>query len=197
MTRRAAGSAAGIAIAAAFGLAVVLALPPAAVAQDRGAGEDSGVIQEAAIGIAPGMVPEAVVIEDLDGNPVDLAEFIGEGPMLIQFWAVWCENCEALHPRMEAAHERYGDRVHFVAVAVAVGQSKRAVRRHLDKLPVSYPTLWDADGRAVRAFQAPVTSYIVVLDGDGRVGYTGVGAGQDIEAAIEGVLRDEQSEDGG
>jgi thiol-disulfide isomerase/thioredoxin len=115
---------------------------------------------EAAIGIELGAIPEAVVLEDLEGNVVDLAEFIGDGPTLFEFWAVWCENCEALHPRMQAAHSRYGDRVRFLAVAVAVGQSKRAIRRQLAKHPVRYPTLWDAKGRAVRAFMAPVTSYI-------------------------------------
>jgi len=143
---------------------------------------------EAAIGIELGAIPEAVVLEDLEGNVVDLAEFIGDGPTLFEFWAVWCENCEALHPRMQAAHSRYGDRVRFLAVAVAVGQSKRAIRRQLAKHPVRYPTLWDAKGRAVRAFMAPVTSYIVILDADGRVAYTGAGSEQNIDAAIQSVL---------
>lgn len=159
------------------------ALPATGVAQELGGGPG------AAIGIELGATPEAVILEDLDGNAVDLAEFIGDGPTLLEFWAVWCENCEALHPRMQAAHSRYGDQVHFLAVAVAVGQSKRAIRRHLDKLPVGYPTLWDAKGRAVRSFKAPVTSYIVILNADGRVAYTGVGADQDIDAAIESVLK--------
>jgi len=142
-----------------------------------------------AIGIELGEVPNAVVIEDLEGDDVDLAEYIGGGPTLFEFWAVWCENCEALHPQMQAAHELYGDEVRFVAVGVAVGQSKRAIRRHLKKHPVSYPTLWDANGGAVRAFKAPVTSYIVILDADGRVAYTGAGADQDIEAAIQSALK--------
>lgn len=152
----------------------------------------SGLAQElsgeAAIGIEIGATPQAVAVEDLDGNEVDLGELIGGGPTLLEFWAVWCENCEALHPRMQAAHETYGDQIRFRAVAVAVGQSKRAIRRHLKNHPVRYPTLWDAKGRAVRAFKAPVTSYIVILDADGHVAYTGAGAEQDIDAAIRSVL---------
>jgi len=45
--------------------------------------------------------------------------------------------------------------------------------------------LWDGNGAAVRAFQAPSTSYIAVLDSKGRVVYTGVGEDQNIEAAME------------
>jgi len=44
--------------------------------------------------------------------------------------------------------------------------------------------LWDVNGNATRAFQAPATSYVVILDGQGKVVYTGTGADQDIEAAL-------------
>jgi hypothetical protein len=49
---------------------------------------------------------------------------------------------------------------------------------------MGFPVLWDEGGRAVRAFLAPGTSYIVVLDTEGTVVYTGSGADQDIEAAV-------------
>ena len=154
-------------------LTVGIFTPASAAAQQRGE-----------IGIALGERPELVVIEDLDGNEVSLAQYVEGRPALIEFWARWCELCEALHPQMVEAHARYGDRVGFVAVAVAVAQSQRSVRRHLEDVTVDFPTLWDEGGRAVRAFLAPGTSYIVVLDAEGRVTYTGSGANQDIEAAL-------------
>ncbi len=150
-----------------------LAVAAPAAAQERGE-----------IGIALGETPELVEIEDLDGNKVSLADYVGGKPSLIEFWARWCELCEALHPQMTDVYARYGDRVGFVAIAVAVAQSQRSVRRHLEGTPTEFPTLWDEGGRAVRAFLAPGTSYIVVLDAEGAVTYTGSGAGQDIEAAL-------------
>ena len=136
------------------------------------------------IGIAVGEVPELVEIEDLDGAPVNLAQFVGEKPVLFEFWARWCENCLALKPQLDAVAEAYEDRMEFVAIAVAVAQSPRSVKRHLEKEPVPFPTLWDTGGRAVRAFLAPATSYIAILDTDGRVVYTGIGSAQDVEAAV-------------
>ncbi len=142
------------------------------------------------VGIAVGERPDPVVIEDLDGNEVDLAQYMGAGPVVIEFWASWCENCEALEPAMEAAHAQYGDQVQFVAIAVAVAQSTRRVRRHLEDHPVPFPTLWDDGGRAVRAFLAPATSYVVALNADGLVTYTGIGPEQDIAAAAASALED-------
>jgi thiol-disulfide isomerase/thioredoxin len=144
--------------------------------------------QETRIGIERGVVPAALTLPDVQGGEVDFSEHFGHGPVLLEFWATWCENCEALHPRMLEAHRRYGDRVAFFSVAVAVGQSERRVRDHLEKHPVPYPTLWDGRGAAVRAFETPATSYIVILDAAGSVAYTGIGRDQDVDAAIRSVL---------
>jgi hypothetical protein len=91
---------------------------------------------------------------------------------------------------MEDAHAQYGDQVQFLAIAVAVAQSTRRVRRHLEESPVPFPMLWDDGGRAVRAFLAPATSYIVALDANGVVTYTGIGPEQDIAAAARSALED-------
>jgi thiol-disulfide isomerase/thioredoxin len=141
------------------------------------------------IGLPLGSVPEAVEIEDLDGNPVNLAQYIGQKPVLIEFWATWCPLCAALFPKLEQAHQRYGDQLEFLIIAVAVNQSKASIKRHLQRHPMPFAVLWDTQGRAVRAFKAPTTSYIVVLDASGRVAYTGSGEDQDIERAVRSALR--------
>lgn len=145
--------------------------------------------QEDDIGIPLGATPPAVQIEDLDGKPVDLSSYVGKQPVLVEFWATWCPLCKALLPRLEAAHRKYGERVQFLVFAVAVNQSQTSIRRHLQGHPMTFPVLWDTDGRATRAFQAPTTSYVVVLDANGRVVYTGSGSDQDIEAAVGRAVR--------
>lgn len=145
--------------------------------------------QEDRIGIALGAVPPAVEIEDLDGNPVDLGDYIGKGPVLLEFWATWCPLCQALEPQLQAAHAKYGEQVEFLILAVAVNQSKGRVRRHMETHSMPGRVLWDTEGRAVRAFMTPSTSYVVVLDAVGKVVYTGVGEDQDIEAALARALR--------
>jgi hypothetical protein len=44
--------------------------------------------------------------------------------------------------------------------------------------------LFDTDGAAYKAYAAPHTSYVVVINKAGKVVYTGVGGSQDIEAAL-------------
>lgn len=157
------------------------------------AGAGPLLAQEPEIGITRGRTASPVTLEDLEGNPVDLSRWIGHGPVLLEFWATWCPQCARLFPRMEAAHERYGDQVTFLVIAVGVGQSQRSIRRHLERHPMPFTVLWDGSGRAVRAFEAPTTSYVVTLDAAGRVVYTGVGDEQDIMEAVGRVAGSDPS----
>lgn len=139
-------------------------------------------------GLALGSTPDAVVLETLDGEPVDLGDVVGKKPVLIEFWATWCAVCRALEPRMQAAHAAYGDRVEFLVVAAAVAQTRERVQQHLARHPAPGRVLWDTRGRFTRAYDAPGTGYVVILDADGKVAYTGTGPTQDLQAALTPLL---------
>jgi thiol-disulfide isomerase/thioredoxin len=140
------------------------------------------------LGIAVGSVAPAVKVQALDGKQVDLAQYIGKTPVLIEFWATWCPNCRELMPTLLDVEKKYGTRVKFVALAVAINQSPERVRRFLAAHPLPHETFFDVDGNAAGAFDAPATSYVVVLDKAGRVVYTGLGGKQDLEAAVKKAL---------
>src|SRR5207247_3785697 len=108
--------------------------------------------------------------------------------VMLEFWATSCRLCKALEPAVEAAHARYGATVQFIAIGVGVNETPASIKRHLAAHPLPFPVWYDASGAAVRAYQAPTTSYIVVLDRTGKVMYTGTGADQDIAAALRPVV---------
>jgi len=141
------------------------------------------------VGPALGARAPAAALEDLEGNAVRLLDYLPQGkPALIEFWASWCEQCEALQPRLDRIRARHGDALSMVAVAVAVSQSVRRVKRHVEEHDPGYPYLWDARGEAVRAYDALTTSIVVILDARGNVAYTGVGPDQDLEAEVAKLL---------
>jgi len=155
----------------ALAAALALAAPAALRAQDD-------------VGLPIGSAAPAAAVQDLDGRPVDLAALVGKKPVVFEFWATWCPLCAGLMPRIEAAHAKYGDRVDFVEVAVAVNETPVSVRRDVDAHHYPFRFLFDATGAAVRAYQAPTTSYVVVVNAAGHVVYTGTGSDQDIDAAV-------------
>lgn len=141
------------------------------------------------LGIAVGSQAPAAVVQTLDGRPTNLDQWIGKTPVVLEFWATWCPNCKELEPAMVAAARKHGDRVRFVMVAVSVNQSAERVRRYLAQSPKPMTFVYDHDGDASDAYDAPATSYVVVVDGGGKVVYTGLGGKQDLEAAIAKAVR--------
>ncbi|HSM07958.1 MAG TPA: TlpA disulfide reductase family protein [Gemmatimonadota bacterium] len=153
----------------------------------------AGLTAQTQLGIELGAEPAPLALDLIAGpgeaaGRIDLGDSFGERPVVLQFWATWCPLCEALEPKMVAAHEEFGDRVDFYAVAVAVGQNPKRIARHLEDHPLPFPMLWDENGEATRRFQAPTTSYVVILDADGRVAYTGVDSDQDIRGALTSIV---------
>jgi thiol-disulfide isomerase/thioredoxin len=140
------------------------------------------------LGIEVGAIAPAVIVQSLDGKSVNLGQYIGKTPMLIEFWATWCPNCRELMPTLLDAQKKYGHQVKFVNLAVAINQSPEKVRRFLAAHPLPHETLYDLDGKAAGAFDAPATSYVVVLDKSGKVVYTGLGGKQDLDAALKKAL---------
>ena len=140
------------------------------------------------IGLQLGSAAPEARVETLDGKPVDLAQYVGKTPVLMEFWATWCSNCQELEPSMKALHQKYGGRVAFLGVAVSVNQSTERVKAYVAKHQLPWTQLFDRKGEASGAYDAPATSYVVVLDKAGKVVYTGLGGKQDLESALRKAL---------
>jgi thiol-disulfide isomerase/thioredoxin len=141
-------------------------------------------------GIAVGSPAPVVVVHDLDGKPVDLSQYIGKQPVLLEFWATWCSNCEELLPTVRTAQAAYGSKVEFIGINVTVNQTPERVRRYLETHKPPYRTLYDDAGTSIRAYQVPATSYVVIVDRAGKVAYTGIGGTQDLDGALRRVTQD-------
>lgn len=156
------------------GLALLLALAAPLAAQ----GES---------GIKVGSAAPVLSVNDLDGKAVNLGQWIGKKPVVMEFWATWCENCEALLPRFLASHKLTGDKVEYLWINVTVNQKPERVRRYVEQHQLPFRVLYDDQGASTRAYQAPATSYVVIVDQAGKVVYTGVGADQEFEPTLKRI----------
>ena len=154
----------------AFVLTLVAALPALAAAQETG--------------IAIGAAAPSAKVHTLDGTQVALGDYLGKKPTVLEFWATWCPLCKQLEPAMKAAREAHANDVTFIGINVPQNQTPEKVRDFVAKNGMKGLYLYDTDGAAYKAYSAPHTSYVVVLNAAGKVVYTGVGGAQDIEAAI-------------
>ena len=140
------------------------------------------------LGIEVGSAAPAAKVFTLDGKEADLAQYIGKTAIVMEFWATWCPNCKELEPTLVAAIKKYGTQVKFVGVAVSVNESPERVKAYVAKHGLLGDQYFDTKGNATGAYDAPATSYVVVINKAGKVVYTGLGGKQNLEAAIKKAL---------
>jgi thiol-disulfide isomerase/thioredoxin len=141
------------------------------------------------VGLPIGTVAPGALVQTLDGKTVDLKQYIGTNPVVLEFWATWCPNCKELEPTMLALKQKYGDRIKLIGVAVSVNQSPARVKAYAERHGLPLEVLWDHEGIATDVYAAPATSYVVVIDRSGKVAYTGVGGNQNLDAVISRLLK--------
>jgi cytochrome c biogenesis protein CcmG/thiol:disulfide interchange protein DsbE len=140
-----------------------------------------------AIDLPVGATLPDLKVETLDGKPAALGQYIGKGPMLIEVWATWCENCEQLAPKILAAKKKF-PQVRFVGLAVSFNQSPNRVKLHMQKHGFDVETFYDRKGEADAVYGVKATSTVIVVDKAGRIVYAGAGGDQDIDAAVRKAL---------
>jgi thiol-disulfide isomerase/thioredoxin len=140
------------------------------------------------LGIDVGKTAPSAVVTTLDGKPFNLGTYVGKTPMLLEFWATWCPRCKELEPALLTAEKKYGAKVKFIGVAVAINETPERVKAYTMKHGLRHQIVFDTEGNAAEAYDAPATSYVVVVDRAGKVVYTGLGGDQNLEAAIKKVL---------
>ena len=139
-------------------------------------------------GIAVGAAAPGAEVMSLDGKAMDLSQFIGKTPVVLEFWATWCPLCKQLEPAMSAARQEFAGRVTFVSVGVPNNQSAEKQKAFVNEKKMGGEFVFDKDSKAIAAYKVPHTSYVVVIDKAGKIAYTGVGGTQDVKAAVAKAL---------
>ncbi|MGV3710405.1 MAG: TlpA family protein disulfide reductase [Gemmatimonas sp.] len=137
------------------------------------------------VGIAVGSKAPTAEVQTLDGKTVALSSYMAGMPVVMEFWATWCPLCKKLEPSLAAAKEKYAGKVRFVGVGVSQNQSAERQQTFITQQKLKGDFVFDANNAATAAYKVPHTSYVVVVDAAGTVVYTGVGAEQDIDAAVQ------------
>ena len=97
---------------------------------------------------------------DLDGGPVRLADF--DTPVVLNFWASWCQPCIQEMPDFQRLQEQYGDRI--AMIGVNDGEDLATATEFAGRTGVRYRILIDppkslTDG-PYRLIGRPTTYYI-------------------------------------
>ncbi|MFI9582338.1 tetratricopeptide repeat protein [Streptomyces sp. NPDC052236] len=126
-----------------------------------------------------GAVPPSSLVIDVDeaGFELDVLQRSAEVPVVIDFWAEWCEPCKQLSPVLERLAQEYGGR--FVLAKIDVDANQMLMQQFgIQGIPAVFAVV---AGQALPLFQgaAPEAQIRQTLDqliqvGEERFGLTGI-----------------------
>ncbi|MBS1902550.1 MAG: TlpA family protein disulfide reductase [Bacteroidetes bacterium] len=133
-------------------------------------------------------------VQNVDGEETNFSSYLGKGPLLVNFWAMWCEPCKQEMKAFVKLSDKLKEKgVSMVSVNTDQVKSVAKVRAYIKTQGVHYPVLLDPDGAIARnQFSMESLPYSLILRPDGTVfkkhiGFT-AGDEQNIEKELDELV---------
>lgn len=119
--------------------------------------------------VSRGSEPSAndVTFTLLDGGTLSLGDYRGKKPVILDFFATWCPNCQRNTPHLSELYKTYGDRVQVIGVNLHEDPS--VVRQFMTSYHIGFPLALDPDGFLAQHFDVRYTNVHVFIDRAGNI----------------------------
>ncbi len=124
---------------------------------------------------APARV-QSFSLRNLDGDLVKLDDYLGKGPIILDFWATWCKPCVKSLPKLQKLYEAYKDKGLIVLGINEDGpRSLSKVEPFANSLGLTFPILLDENREVVRKYQVSGFPTMIIIDRNKKIVNTIIG----------------------
>lgn len=131
------------------------------------------------------------ILENFDGEFTDLSEELGDGPVLLSFWATWCKPCLE---ELSELNKIYGDYKEkgFKLLAISTDNERTVakVKPFVKSKSYDFPVLYDTNSEVARLYYARAVPFSVLIDKDGAIIYSHTGYMHGDEMVIRNKIKE-------
>lgn len=132
----------------------------------------------------------SLTIELIDGRQTTLHQLVTEGPMLIDFWALWCAPCLKAMRHLDAFHKKYAtENFRVLAINLDTERSRSKVRSYVRSRGYSFLVALDPAQESYRRLNGNAMPFTVLVDSSGEIVYKHTGYVPGDEKVLEEKIR--------
>ena len=136
------------------------------------AGFDTSILSGEAMASDTTQAPD-FTIRDINKKKVSLSDYRGQ-VVLINFWATWCQPCQAEMPHLQAIYDEFKDKG-FTVLSISIDEARDAskVKPLIKRGKFTFPVLLDKKTEVIPMYNPDQTlPYNVLVDKEGRMVWT-------------------------
>ena len=129
-------------------------------------------------------------ISTIDNKKVELEKLYSKGPVLVSFWALWCEPCKEEIRHLNQIYEKYKDKG-FTILGINQDSPKSVskVRAYIASHNINFPVALDPDFQYLQKLNGQSIPYSILFDTNGKIVYKNVGYLPGDELKLEKEIR--------
>jgi len=106
-------------------------------------------------------------LSTVDGGTINLSEFLGKKPVVLDFWTSWCPNCRRDMPKLSKMYEKHKDKIEVIGINLQ--ENPAIVERYISSADIVFPIALDPSGQTSRAYDIRYTNTHILIDKDGNI----------------------------
>lgn len=129
------------------------------------------------------------ILPQHSGTPVELAKLQGK-PVVLNFWASWCEPCKQEAPILESVYRKYQD-TELVFLGVNVWDKDDDAREYLRQYNITFDSAIDASGGTAIDYGVSGIPETFFIDRNGKIvrHFVGPLGDQQLAGFIDEILK--------
>lgn len=118
---------------------------------------------------ASGDKPLPFELATLDGEKVSLDSLLGK-PVIIHFWATWCDACVAEVPLFNRVYEKY-EASGLKILGISEDEDEAALRLFVKSYQIEFPILPDIDSQVADSYKSYGVPTTIAIGKDGLIAW--------------------------
>lgn len=123
-----------------------------------------------ALELIVGNTPQPLEVNDIDGNPMSLDDYLGK-VVLLDFWATWCGPCITELPNVQDTYSQFHDQG-FEIIGVSLDNDIDTLRTFIEEQNMPWPQICDLggwQGEIAQRYRVQSIPKPILLGKDGKI----------------------------